>query len=436
MGARNQALQARRQMWGEGRTFGHANEMRRRARAAQFLRKHAARKRRAHSSEVARDVKRSTGMTRIDELMPTYRLRQVERLPVAASIADAWAAARGLDIYDVSYFRSLIWLRVLPERTVAWLRGRPEPLSREARIEEIVKPGSGFMLLHEDRGREVVVGSVGKFWQPKITWADLSPAGFTTFAEPGWGKLAWNLRVDPREGGAWVSCDLRVTCTDDASWRRFRRYFRLVVPFSRAIRRAALREIARKVGAATSPESAALPGDEILPEARFQRTHTIVVEAPPTAVWPWLAQIGGQRAGWYSVDLLDNGGKRSADRIIPELQHIAVGDIIPGRWKGTDGFAVLRAEPGHTLVLGSPEIRPEYRQNANVPAYVMSWAFVLAPIGDDATELQVRVRAAYDVGLKMAATRTIVGAAHEIMERVQLRNLKRRAEGPSRAHTH
>jgi len=66
----------------------------------------------------------------------------------------------------------------------------------------------------------------------------------------------------------------------------------------------------------------------------------------------------------------------------------------------------------------------------------MSWAFVLAPIGDDATELQVRVRAAYDVGLKMAATRTIVGAAHEIMERVQLRNLKRRAEGPSRAHTH
>ena len=352
---------------------------------------------------------------------------------MGGSVADAWAAARGLDIYAISYFRSLIWLRVLPQRTVAWLRGKPEPLSREARIEEIVKPGSGFMLLHEDPGHEVVVGAVGKFWQPKITWADQSPAAFTAFAEPGWGKLAWNLRVDPRQGGAWVSCDLRVTCTDDTSWKRFRRYFRLIGPFSHAVRRAALREVARKVGAATSLGSAALPGDEILPEARFQRTHTIVIEAPPAAIWPWLAQMGGQRAGWYSVDLLDNGGKRSADRIIPELQHIAVGDIIPALWKGADGFAVLRAEPGNALVLGSPGIRAEHRQSAQVPASIMTWAFALSPIGDDATELQVRVRAAFDVGPKMAARRTVIGAAHEIMERAQLRNLKRRVEGASSA---
>jgi hypothetical protein len=98
-----------------------------------------------------------------------------------------------------------------------------------------------------------------------------------------------------------------------------------------------------------------------------------------------------------------------------------------------DGFAVLRADPGRALVLGSPEIRPEYRQNADRPGYVMTWAFALSPIGDDATELQVRVRAAFDVGPKMAATRTVVGAAHEIMERVQLRNLKRRVEGASSA---
>jgi hypothetical protein len=53
------------------------------------------------------------------------------------------------------------------------------------------------------------------------------------------------------------------------------------------------------------------------------------VEAPPEAVWPWIAQLGFGRAGWYSYDLLDNLGRHSAETVIPSLQEIHVGDVVP-----------------------------------------------------------------------------------------------------------
>lgn len=92
-------------------------------------------------------------------------------------------------------------------------------------------------------------------------------------------------------------------------------------------------------------KSSALPGDEFLPAARAEATHEIDIAAPPASVWPWLVQMGRGRGGWYSYDLLDNGGEPSADRIIPELQHLAVGDLI--RMTPTDdgGVAVLVLEP-------------------------------------------------------------------------------------------
>ena len=79
---------------------------------------------------------------------------------------------------------------------------------------------------------------------------------------------------------------------------------------------------------ATDEESArAMPGDELLPDAR-PATRAITVAAPPEAIWPWLVQLGYGRAGWYSYDWIDNDFKRSADRILPEHQHLDVGDEI------------------------------------------------------------------------------------------------------------
>jgi hypothetical protein len=145
--------------------------------------------------------------------------------------------------------------------------------------------------------------------------------------------------------------------------------------------------------------------------------------------------MGCQRAGFYSIDRLDNAGIASADHIIPELEHIAVGDVIPARPKGMEGFVVLRVESGRLLVLGSPQLLAKSSKAWALP-YLMTWAFVLEPIGPSAARLIVRVRGAYQPGrlLRARMTAAAVLTAHEIMERAQLNGLKRRVERLSSPH--
>lgn len=172
-----------------------------------------------------------------------------------------------------------------------------------------------------------------------------------------------------------------------------------------------------------------LAGDDLLPSAGFQVTHHVDIAAPPAEVWPWLVQMGRRRGGWYSWDLLDNGGEPSADRIIPALQSLTVGDILPLKAKGPDGMAVLALDPPRALVLGDPSLMPgRPAPAAGTPR--ATWAFSLEPIGDAATHLLVRVRAEFGRSLKAALLSRLVGGLHEVMERKQLRTLKQRAESP------
>jgi len=65
----------------------------------------------------------------------------------------------------------------------------------------------------------------------------------------------------------------------------------------------------------------ALPGDELVPEPRIQITHAVTIAAPVERVWPWLAQIGQDRGGFYSYEWLENLAgceMRNADRVHPE----------------------------------------------------------------------------------------------------------------------
>ena len=95
-----------------------------------------------------------------------------------------------------------------------------------------------------------------------------------------------------------------------------------------------------------------MPGDDLIPGAS-STTRAITIAAPPEHVWPWLVQLGYGRAGWYSYDWIDNDGQPSADRIIPELQQLQVGDqilMLPGM-----GPRVREVEPNHHVVAGDRE---------------------------------------------------------------------------------
>jgi hypothetical protein len=351
----------------------------------------------------------------ISQQMPSPRLREIDRVAVAADPERAWQAVRALDFYQLGWVRALFGLRVL---------AKPP---RAMHLDDVVAPGSGFQLLGERPGHEFVAGAVGKFWMPRIPFAHVTPESFARFAEPGSGKVAWSLAADARKGGgAWITVDLRVDATDEIAWRRFRRYWIMIGHFSRLIRRGLLDAIAGRLGRATVDDTRELPGDELLPDARAAVTHTIDIEAPPRAVWPWLIQMGRRRAGWYSWDALDNGGLPSADHVVAELQHLAVGDRLPVKTTGDDGFAVLRLDEERVLALGSPSLLPGAHP-WDAP-YDLTWTFVLEPIGDDATHLLARVRAAYHPSLRTSLLRPAITLVHDFMERKQLRTLKQRAE--------
>lgn len=167
----------------------------------------------------------------------------------------------------------------------------------------------------------------------------------------------------------------------------------------------------------------ALPGDELIHRPIASLTHAIDIDAPRNAVWPWLAQMGSGRAGWYSYDIVDNGGRPSAKRIVQSLQEPKIGSIFPWSPGATEGFTLLDFEPEHFLLLGW------LAANASAPR--VTWAFVLKSNDDGtATRLIVRARAGADytyLGMPQAIGRLIVPLVHDVMQRKQLRDIARRA---------
>lgn len=156
-----------------------------------------------------------------------------------------------------------------------------------------------------------------------------------------------------------------------------------------------------------------LPGDEIVPVTKVRWTHAITIPAQPAEIWPWLAQMGCRRGGWYSYDCLDNGCTPSADRVIAGLQQVEVGDVLPWTPTAEEGFVVRAIEPERALMLGDS-------------AGTIVWTFLLERIANQETRLIVRVNGTYEriaVGIVM---RLLWRPIHFGMQRRQLINLKRR----------
>ena len=172
----------------------------------------------------------------------------------------------------------------------------------------------------------------------------------------------------------------------------------------------------------------ALPGDELVSEPKFVWNQAITIHAPAAEVWPWIVQIGNQRAGWYSWDaihrLLGVAGSvdypdRSADRIIPELQNLQIGDVIRmmPEEMGIPGYSVVSIEPDRALVTHIDD------ENG------ASWVWVLDPINEESTRLIVRFRQSWPPGLMNTL---MFGIGDElgslVMQPRTLSGIKQRAE--------
>ncbi|WP_242929308.1 hypothetical protein [Pontibacter vulgaris] len=159
-----------------------------------------------------------------------------------------------------------------------------------------------------------------------------------------------------------------------------------------------------------------LPGDELM--AYASATHAITINAPAEAVWPWLVQIGQNRAGFYSYTFLENliaADIHNANRIVPEWQNLKVGDkvrLATGKVYGDFPLLpVVALEPYRHLVL-------------------KGWgAFVLKPINAHTTRLIIRSHGQPEESItKKALDFLIFEPIHFIMERRMLLGIKERAE--------
>lgn len=110
---------------------------------------------------------------------------------------------------------------------------------------------------------------------------------------------------------------------------------------------AAIRPWHSRWGATDDELKVAMPGDELIPEAR-PATRAITIAAPAEDIWPWLLQLGFGKAGWYSYDWIDNDFTPSADRILPEYQSMKVGDEI--LMAPEMGLTVTSIDQPHSIV--------------------------------------------------------------------------------------
>ena len=159
-------------------------------------------------------------------------------------------------------------------------------------------------------------------------------------------------------------------------------------------------------------------GDELVPDATLLATRSISLDAPPGRVYPWLAQMGFGKAGWYSYDWIDNLGRRSASTILSQWQDVSTGDVIPGG--GPVGFEVALAEEPRAFVLSLA------RTGGITDRIAFTLAYELRDL-DGSTRLVSRVRARVDLPGGRLMERALLGPGDGIMVRRQLLNLAGRA---------
>ncbi len=174
------------------------------------------------------------------------------------------------------------------------------------------------------------------------------------------------------------------------------------------------------------------PSSDLIPGGTRSGTMAVTIDAPPASVWPWLVQMGYDRAGYYSWDYLDNLGRPSADRIHPEWQQLSVGDRLTAMGRDA-GWTVAALEPARFLGLrASYDLSGRQFDPAGPrPRFYTDslWGFLLKELPGDRTRLIVSgYWALRPRWLQPVASFLFLEPAHWIMQMRQFAILKRYAE--------
>jgi hypothetical protein len=176
-----------------------------------------------------------------------------------------------------------------------------------------------------------------------------------------------------------------------------------------------------------------LPGDEVAFSGRNE-TRAIAIAAPAAQVFAWVAQLGQDRAGFYSYELLEDLAgceMPRLERLDPQLQRWSVGDKLwmypPDKLRGTGHARLLAYEPGRALVFGThvPTAAPQAGPSG-------TWSFVVQAMGERSSRLIVRGTGGPPPSLLGSAfNRTVFEPLHFAMERRMLEGIRDLAEGRS-----
>jgi hypothetical protein len=173
----------------------------------------------------------------LDRHLTKWDVRSRHEIVVNASASETYRAVRDIDLGNSLPVLVLFAIRAVPHLLTGRARFR-RSLTLDALGE------TGFAILEEEAGREIVLGAVGRFWRPDSGIERIEPDAFDDFHEPGYAKGAFNFSVEERgPRRTLLATETRVLCTNDAARRKFGFYWRLIGPFSGAIRHMMLRQV-------------------------------------------------------------------------------------------------------------------------------------------------------------------------------------------------
>jgi len=181
----------------------------------------------------------------IDSFAPNPDAVEVHSISITASRGLVYQTLWSADLGGSLIIKALMGLRSLPEIILhprrSWSRGR------KITLQTLID--SGFGMLFEEPGREIVLGVTGRFWRPTGNLSPFNRADFDRPVPTGLARGVWNFSLkEDKPGRTILSTETRVVCGDDASRRKFRRYWFFVRPFSGLIRRVMLRAVKRACG--------------------------------------------------------------------------------------------------------------------------------------------------------------------------------------------